>query len=160
MGDPVYPREEYASDRQWWMSRVRRLVHWPWFSVPLWILLPLAFVIYTAPIAAALSAVAWLVFGVPFWLAWLLVDAGVLLYLVYGFLRIRHQIGPGRPGRGGRTPPRPGGPNPRPPRGRWWRRPDGGGVREPPSPRSPRPSLSSPVDPDDPTTGQARGAAG
>lgn len=154
----MYPREEYGSDRQWWMSRVRRLVHWPWFPLPIWIGLPLAFAIYTAPVAAALSAVAWLVFGVSFWLAWLLVDAGILLYLLYGFLRIRHQIGPGGPGPGGLpTPPR-GGPNPRPPRGWWWR-PDGG-VRESRSPRGSRPSLPSSVDPDDPTTGEAPGTAG
>jgi hypothetical protein len=81
-----------------------------------------------APVAALLSALSWLVFGVRFWLAWLVVDAGVLLYVVYGFLRIRHRIGPGGPGEGGLTPPRSGGPNPRPPRGRWWRRPGGGGV--------------------------------
>ena len=54
MGDAAYPREEYASDRQWWMSRIRRLVRWPWFSVPLWILLPLVFVVYTAPVAVVL----------------------------------------------------------------------------------------------------------
>jgi hypothetical protein len=49
VGEPKYPREEYSSDRQWRMSRVRRLLRWPGFPVPLWIILPFAFMVYTAP---------------------------------------------------------------------------------------------------------------
>lgn len=158
MGEPDIPREEYASDRQWRMSRLKRLIRWPWFSVPVWILLPLVLIAYTSTIAAALAVVAWFVFGVRFWLAWLIVEAGLLVYVMYGFVRMRHHWhGPG--GSGGVAHRHPGGPNPRPPRGRWWRRPDGG-VRHPRSPREPRPSLSSAIDPDDLSTGRASGATG
>jgi hypothetical protein len=117
VGEPVFPRDEYASDRQWRMSRLRRLVRWPWFPVPVWILLPLVLVAYTSAVAAPLAAAAWFVFGVRYWVAWLLVEAGILLYFGYGFWRMRHHWrGPG--GSGGSTPPHPRGPNPPPRRGR------------------------------------------
>jgi hypothetical protein len=158
VGEPVFPRDEYASGRQWRMSRLGRLVRWPWFPVPVWILVPLVLVGYTGSVAAALAAAAWFAFGVRFWVAWLLVEGGLLLYFAYGFVRMWHRWrGPG--GSGGVSHFGPGGPRPGPPRGRWWKRPDGG-VRHPRSPKEPRPSLSSAVDPDDPTTGHASGATG
>ncbi len=133
----MYPREEHAGSREWWASRVGHLLRWPWFPVPVWILLPVVFLLVTAPVAAAASALAWFAFGVPIWPAWLLVDAGLLGYIGYGLMRFRRLHGRG----------------PRPPH----RRPPDGGVREPRSPRGPRPSLSSAVDPDDPAAGHAPG---
>jgi len=93
---------------------------------------PVFAVAYIGLIATAAAGLAWFVLGLRFWLALVVVESGLLVYVLYGALRILRLVRGQRPGGWG-----------------WSGRP-GAGVREPRRPRGPRRSLAAALDPDDP----------
>jgi hypothetical protein len=97
----------------------------------MWIVVPVLAVVYTGLIATVAAGLAWVVLGVRFWLALVVVESGLLAYVLYRGLRMWRAVRGQRLGGWG-----------------WTGRP-GDGVREPRRPRGPRPSLSAALDPDD-----------